>query len=164
MSIVTNYLIGQPGSGKSTIMTRKLEALRATDTEVFRTAPYLTWSEFAKEKIIVLGKYDGRVFGGTDTWSKGAGPKFRDWLTVLHEDPAYNGFTVWGEGERLSNRPSLTHMIATCHTTIHLVSVPEEVLEQRQAERGPQNETWRKGMRTRIENLCDLFPVVPYVE
>jgi hypothetical protein len=50
-------------------------------------------------------------------------------------------------------------MFATGKMKLVLLKVSEEELERRRAARNnTQNESWMKGMRTRIENLCAKYP------
>ena len=151
------YYIGEPGTGKTTRMRGILAELRKFEQDEFVKEGLVTYHLFAKQKVIVLGRYDDGVFAGTDTWSKGVGPKFRQWLVDNAEKFADYG--VLGEGERLSNNPNLDAMFATGKMKLVLLKVSEEELERRRAARNnTQNESWMKGMRTRIANLCAKYP------
>jgi hypothetical protein len=118
---------------------------------------FVTYHKFARQKVIVLGRYDEGVFAGTDTWAKTAGPKFRQWL--LDNKEIYSDWKIYGEGERLSNNPSLSAMFETGGMNLVRLVVDEDELERRRkARNNTQNESWMKGMSTRIENLCAKFP------
>ena len=151
------HYIGVPGAGKTTMMRKKLEELRSVEPEEFVKEGFVTYHKFPKQKTIVLGCYDERTFSGLDTWSKAAPPKFRQWL--LDNAAKYDGWSVLSEGERLSNAPSLDAMFATGNMELFLLDTPSEELERRrQSRNNTQNETWLKGMETRIKNLCAKYP------
>ena len=153
---LTHYL-GLPGTGKTTKMRELLAEFRKVEQDEWVKEGLVTYHIFAKHKIIILGKYDDGVFAGTDTWSKGVGPKWRQWLVDNAEKFADYG--VLGEGERLSNSPNLDAMFATGNMKLVLLKVSEDELERRRAARNnTQNESWMKGMKTRIANLCAKYP------
>ncbi len=128
----THYL-GVPGTGKTTLMRGKLADLRKVEEDEWVKDGYVTFHKFAKQKVLVLGRYDEGTFSGTDTWAKTAGPRFRQW--VLDNAETFAGWQVFSEGERLSNNPTLDALFAMGNS-----------------------ESWMKGMRTRIENLCAKYP------
>ena len=151
------YYIGEPGTGKTTLMREKLEEFRVSETDEFVKEGLVTYHKFAKQKVIVLGRYDDGVFAGTDTWSKGVGPKFREWLLSACEE--FPDWTIYGEGERLSNGPNMDAMFDVEGMSLICLKVSEEELERRRrARNNTQNESWMKGMRTRIANLCSKYP------
>jgi len=151
------YYIGEPGTGKTTRMREILAEFRKVEADEWVKEGLVTYHKFAKQKIIILGKYDDGVFAGTDTWSKGVGPKFREWLTANAEKFADYG--VLGEGERLSNNPNLDAMFDTGKMKLVLLKVSEEELERRrQSRNNTQNKKWLLGMKTRIRNLCNKYP------
>lgn len=153
--------IGEPAAGKSTKMR---EIMKDLGEGTLIKEGLVVYHLFPQTQSIVMGIYDGQVFSGTDRLSKAVCPKFRAWLTALAENREYEDFTIYWEGERFSNAPSLEHMYATCPTTVYLLEADPEVLHQRHKVRDNQNETWLKGMRTRIKNLAEKFPVVRLTE
>jgi hypothetical protein len=117
----------------------------------------VTYHKFEQQKVLILGRYDDGTFSGTDTWSKGVGPKFRQWL--FDNRDKYDGWLVIGEGERLSNQPNLDAMFKEQDMKLICLQVSEEELERRRKTRNnTQNESWMKGMKTRIDNLCTKYP------
>ena len=151
------YYIGVPGTGKTTLMRSILEEYRKVEKDEFVKEGYVTYHKFPKQKIIILGKYDDGTFAGTDTWAKSAGPKFRQWM--LDNRETYRDWGCFGEGERLSNQPSMDAMFAEEQMNLVLLQVSDEELERRrEARNNTQNESWMKGMKTRIANLCAKYP------
>ena len=115
----------------------------------------------AQKKVMVMGIYDDKVFSGTDRLAKNVGPKFREWISAFHEQDTV---TILWEGERFSNNPTIQHLLKTVDTELYLVEAPEEVLEERNRNRSNQNDKWRKGMKTRINNLVKKYPIKPLSE
>jgi hypothetical protein len=151
------YYIGEPGTGKTTLMRGILAEYSKVEDGEFVKEGLVTYHKFARQKVIVLGRYDEGTFAGTDTWSKGVGPKFRQWL--LDNREIYRDWTVLGEGERLSNAPNMDAMFAEEGMKLVCLEVSDKELERRRAARNnTQNESWMKGMRTRIANLCVKYP------
>jgi hypothetical protein len=151
------YYIGQPGTGKTTLMRSILSEYSKVEEPEFVKEGLVTYHRFNTQKVIILGKYDEGTFAGTDTWSKGVGPKFREWLIANREN--YSDWTVLGEGERLSNAPNMDAMFDEESMKLVCLEVSEEELERRRAARNnTQDPKWMKGMRTRIANLCSKYP------
>ena len=146
------YYIGQPGTGKTTKMRSILAELRKVEEDDLVEDGPVKYHRFNKQKVIILGIYDDSTFAGTDRWSKSVGPKFREWLTTNSEN--YAEWVIYGEGERLSNQPNMDAMFNEESMKLVCLEVSEEELERRRAARNnTQNESWMKGMKTRIANL-----------
>ena len=153
---ITHYL-GEPGTGKTTLMRAKLTEFRKVEQDEWVKDGYITYHKFPKQKVLILGRYDEGTFSGTDTWAKTAPPKFRQW--VLDNAEIFADWKIYSEGERLSNNPTLDALFATENfTLVRLVVSDEELERRRQARNNTQNESWMKGMKTRIENLCKKYP------
>jgi hypothetical protein len=151
------YYIGCPGVGKTTRMREIIAEYSKVEESEFVKEGLVTYHLFAKQKVIILGKYDEGTFAGTDTWSKGVGPKFRQWL--LDNRESYRGWVVLGEGERLSNSPNMDAMFAEESMKLVCLEVSDAELERRRAARNnTQSPSWMKGMQTRIANLCNKYP------
>lgn len=153
---LTHYL-GLPGTGKTTKMRELLAEFRKIEQDELVADGPIKYHRFEKQKIIILGIYDDSTFAGTDRWSKSSPPKFRQWL--LDNAEKYKDYGVLSEGERLSNNPTLDAMFATGNMKLVLLTVSEAELERRRAARNnTQNESWLRGMKTRIANLCSKYP------
>jgi deoxyadenosine/deoxycytidine kinase len=151
------YYIGEPGTGKTTLMRGILDEYRKVEQDELVEDGHVKYHRFANQKVIVLGIYDDSTFAGTDRWSKVVGPKFREWLIANREN--YSDWTVLGEGERLSNAPNMDAMFDEESMKLVCLKVSEEELERRRAARNnTQDPKWMKGMRTRIVNLCRAYP------
>jgi GTPase SAR1 family protein len=61
------YYIGCPGVGKTTLMRSILAEYSKVEEPEFVKEGLVTYHRFAKQKVIVLGRYDDGVFAGTDT-------------------------------------------------------------------------------------------------
>lgn len=130
------YIVGGPGSGKSTLMADLLDGwevgpyVRFTKREMF--GHYLIHPEKG------LGAYLGHLrpeYPGTDALSLSVAPQALSWL----EDtlPLLGLGWVFGEGARLSHMGFLEELAAcTDLTVIHLMVDPEEAARRRQARGG----------------------------
>jgi hypothetical protein len=153
MFMKIQYYIGRPGVGKSTLMRERMKSLGES---TLVKEGLVVYHKFETSKTIVLGIYDEQVFSGTDRWSKGVGPKFREWLASMSQ--SHPDWTILGEGERLSNNPNLDAMFEYGDMELIVVTVSEKELAKRHAGRGEaQSESWQKGMATRILNLRNKY-------
>lgn len=140
------YLIGAPGSGKSTALRLATEhwSLHYEMKEPFAHRVY--------DEGIVLGRGAG-PFPGTDTLSMSVNPLAIDFVR------SRRGLCV-GEGDRLANRK----FFRACGslTLIHLdvpVATARERARLRAEEHGQriQDESWWKGRVTKVDNLRAMF-------
>jgi len=152
-------LIGEPAAGKSTVMKKLIETLG--EGEIVKEG-LVVYTQYSDDKVMIAGKYEpGEVFCGTDKLSKGCGPKYREWLAAKCSDPAYADWTFYWEGERFSNSKFFDFFYSgeVTEPTIFYLDTDADILDMRNETRSNQNETWRKGMRTRMHNLRDRYPV-----
>ena len=120
----------------------------------------VVYTLFHDDKVIVAGIYDEQMFSGTDRLSKGCGPTYRNWLATKNANPEWDGWTFYWEGERFSNSKFFDFFFNECPgVQINYLVAEDEVLNERNANRSNQNPTWRKGMKTRMENLKKNYPV-----
>lgn len=151
-------LIGEPASGKSTVMRDLIT--RLGEGEVCKEG-LVAYTHYPEDKVIVAGIYDEQVFSGTDRLSKGCGPKYREWLLAKVNDPEFAGWKFYFEGERFSNSKFFDFFLALPVPPVtYYLEADEATLNERNAGRSNQNPTWRKGMATRMKNLRENYPVV----
>jgi ABC-type dipeptide/oligopeptide/nickel transport system ATPase component len=149
-------LIGEPAAGKSTVMKNFIATLG--EGEIVKDG-LVVYTRYNDDRVIIAGKYEeGVTFCGTDTLSKGCGPKYREWLEKVHRDPAFENWTFYWEGERFSNNPFM-ELLTNLGATTYYLEADGKTLNERNANRSNQNLTWRKGMQTRMHNLRDKYPV-----
>ena len=137
---------GEPGSGKSTLMKRLIEALEVEPKyNEFKLVPYLQ-----KGNVYVLGKYeDGQVFSGTDRMSMAVQPEAIKFLATLPSDAV-----VLYEGDRLFTASFLEHCLDNYELNIVYLKTDKSVRQERYKDRGSnQNETWLQGRETKIANI-----------
>lgn len=151
-------LIGEPASGKSTILRKLIAGL---GPGIVKKEGLVAYTEFTADKVIVAGIYDEQVFSGTDRLSKGCGPKYREWLSLRLADPAYADWRFYWEGERFSNSKFFDFFENLGDAvTVYYLEADEKLLSERNQARSNQNESWRKGMRTRMQNLHKRYSVI----
>ena len=142
------YIIGLPGTGKSTIMkdfmsTRSWSAERVTDL----------LDTHISDNIRVLGKYEeGETFSGTDRLSMAVAPKAIEWISTAPDE------VIVGEGDRLNNKAffEAAKTVGELHI-IHL-TVSDEERERRYKERGSdQSDKFISTVRTKVKNIVEQF-------
>ena len=138
-------------------MRGKIEELRKVEQDELCADGMVKYHKFEKQKVLILGIYDESTFAGTDRLAKSCGPKFREWLVTNAE--TYEGWELVMEGERFMNDKSLPLLFQQESMKLVCLKVTEEELERRRkARNNTQNETWLKGMKTRVANVCDKYP------
>lgn len=156
------YLIGVPGSGKTTI-TR--EALRLTKRPPVIPTDFTVPHERFGD-IWHLGQRRA-PFGGTDALSMSIQPKAVAWIHHLAAlpDDGRRPRVLLAEGDRLANLKffnSIPHEVSLC--IIHL-DLPLQEAKDRARRRADewgfkvQNATWWKGRATKVYNLAYSRPV-----
>ena len=150
------FFIGVPGTGKTTLMREKLAKLRKVETDELVADGMVKYHKFEKQKVLVLGIYDESTFAGCDKLAKSVGPKFREWLVANAE--SYTGWELLMEGERFMNDKTMPSLFQQESMKLVCLKVSEEELvRRREARNNTQNETWLKGMVTRVANVCDNY-------
>lgn len=144
------YLIGEPGAGKSTLMSALTEHL---DREP-RTMPFAHSLLMRDDRVVAaeLGAAHD-TFPGTDRLSMNVQPRAVAWLDTA---PAS---VVLGEGDRLATFGFIAALHVACsQSTVLWVRVPDDVGEQRRRERGSsQNAAWVRGRKTKVARLVDAL-------
>jgi len=139
------YLIGVPGSGKTSAFRSLLAAYGTGVTEAI--APGFTVTRYHGADVAVLGTYTGHPFDGTDRLSMSCSPAARQWIATR---PAS---LVLGEGDRLTARPFFDAARAAGYElTLIRLHADETTAAARRAGRGASQpgETWLKGRRTKV--------------
>ena len=142
------YIIGIPGSGKSTAVARALK-----DDKVIKEAsgsvPFIEYSS----GLIQIGR-NRETYPGTDVLPYNAQPKVLEWLATIP-----NGTHVLAEGDRLANGKFFTALLSNGWNLkiIHLYC-PPKVAIQRCIERGSTYKNpWYQGRITKVDNLVAQF-------
>lgn len=142
------YLIGMPGTGKSTVM-KEFMATQSGDWKMDRPIDLL--DTHINGKIRILGKYEeGETFSGTDRLSMAVAPKAIEWISTQPDE------LIVGEGDRLNNA-GFFEACGDNLTIIHL-TVSDEERERRYKERGSdQSEKFIQTTRTKCANIIERF-------
>lgn len=141
------YIIGVPGSGKTTAIRRITKHLKG---EV-RYAPYISWTHY-NDEVCQIG-YDRDTFGGTDALGMASQKRVIEWL----ENCEYE--YVLAEGDRLANAKFFDWCKSQgIDLTVMCIDVSDKLAEKRRSKRNSgigkqQNEQWLKTRRTKVENL-----------
>jgi hypothetical protein len=141
------YLIGVPGTGKSTIMKQFMETQNSWKQE--RVTDLL--DTHVSGQVRVLGKYEeGETFSGTDRLSMAVAPKAVEWISTKPDE------VIFGEGDRLNNAGFFT-AAGDDLTIIHL-TVSDAERERRYKQRGSdQSEKFIQTTRTKCANILEKF-------
>lgn len=128
------YIVGAPGSGKSTLMERLLEG--------WEVGPYQKWTRremfghYLRHPTHGSAAYLGKLrpeYPGTDALSMSVAPQAMLWLDAL----PYLGLDwVFGEGARLSHLRFLCGLHQQTDLTVVHLSIEPEVAQARRQARG----------------------------
>jgi shikimate kinase len=146
------YLIGEPGSGKSTLVEHLTRDLPFEETD----------SPFAFRRydcgITEIGKRR-QSFSGTDALSMSVQPKVEEYIAGVQ--PQY----VLAEGDRLANDKFLRFLDDQGYT-MHLYALEGAIqaAQQRRNRGSNQDEKWLRGRQTKVARLTvrwgfDILPV-----
>ena len=146
------YLIGMPGTGKSTIMKQFMQEVSSNW--------YSSWKQervtdlldtHVSGNVRVLGKYEeGETFSGTARLSMAVAPKAVEWISNKPDE------VIFGEGYRLNNAGFFT-AAGDDLTIIHL-TVSDAERERRYKQRGSeQSEKFIQTTRTKCTNILEKF-------
>lgn len=139
------YLIGLPGTGKTTVMNSLMKNI---DWKYDKPIDLL--DTHLSGNIRILGKYEeGQTFSGTDRLSMAVAPKAIEFFKTNPDE------IIIGEGDRLNNKAVFNSV--EDKIIIHLV-VSDEERERRYAERGSnQSEKFIKTVQTKCKNILEEF-------
>jgi hypothetical protein len=150
-------LCGEPAAGKSTVMKNFIAGLGGYSVQ---KQGLVVYTLFHDDKVIIAGIYDEQVFSGSDRTSKACGPKYREWIAAKNANPEWDDWSFYFEGERMSNGKFFDFFFNECSdVTIYYLQCDAKTLDERNANRSNQNLSWRKGMKTRMNNLRNNYPV-----
>ncbi|MCQ9384423.1 P-loop-containing protein [Brevibacterium moorei] len=144
------YLIGGPGTGKSTTVRHVLNGVRLDPPDAAGDAwPLLKVQPFRGRSGAYLGVRGGR-FPGTDRLSMAVSPQAVEWA-LSNRVPEI----VVGEGARLGTAKFLAALSSSCDLLVgHLVAA-EYVTAERFAVRGSaQSDSWVAGRVTAAANAA----------
>jgi energy-coupling factor transporter ATP-binding protein EcfA2 len=135
------YIIGEPGSGKSTLVAALLKHPGIAHDKPFAFIQYPGGIELGARR---------EKFSGTDALPMNVQPKVVEWLKGQLDETI-----VLGEGDRLANLSFFSAAQgAGYNLMVYHLWVPLHIGEMRRKERGSdQNEAWIMGRITKIQNL-----------
>ena len=148
---------GQPGTGKTTLFRKFMEAHTWERVEPKKMLPALYCKEL---DLFILGKYeDGETFAGTDRLSMAVQPVAQEFVKETTSNILF-------EGDRIFNQSFLEFSMGLPEIDLQVVylKVPDATLKQRYVDRGSdQSETFLKGRATKYSNLLSNFDSMPYI-
>jgi len=160
------YIIGIPGTGKSTLMKALMKRIgknwsQERVTDLLDTHVHCKYEdeEDGDAAIVhhirgtyrVLGKYEeGETFSGTDRLSMAVAPKAIEWVKTKPNE------VIFGEGDRLNSK-TFFEAVGEDLTIIHL-KVSDSTREKRYEERGSnQSDKFIQTTKTKCQNVLEAF-------
>lgn len=145
------YVIGQPGSGKSSLVASLTGGLPA----IHNKQPF-AHTVYGSTPIVVEFGAHRLEFSGTDALSMSVQPLAVEWLQ--HAPYSF----VIAEGDRLANAKFFNAATAAdWELTVIRLAVSANVAEHRRAARGSnQDPTWLRGRISKVKNLAAAWPTV----
>lgn len=150
-------LIGEPGTGKTTLFRKFIEQYTWEKREEIK----LVNTMYCKDKDLhIIGKYEeGETFAGTDRLSMSVVPEAIKFV----EGTSSN---IMFEGDRLTGSKFFDFLVNLPETELKIIvlNVSSNTLKERYAERGSnQSETFLKGRKTKIGNIMTNFEYMDYI-
>lgn len=151
-------LIGEPGTGKTTLFRKFMENYKWEKKEEVKLVNTMYSSEL---DLHIIGKYEeGEVFAGTDKLSMAVMPEAIKFV----ENTTSN---IMFEGDRLTSTKFFDFLLGLKDTEVKIIvlTVPQDIMNERYAERGSdQSDTFLKGRKTKINNIRSNFEYMDYIE
>jgi gluconate kinase len=143
------YLIGMPGTGKSTVMKEFMSRHDGWERE--RATELL--DTHVSGNIRVLGKYEeGETFSGTDRLSMAVAPKAIEWISTNPDE------IIIGEGDRLNNKAFIEQAQKGGDVHIIYLTVSDEERNRRYKLRGSeQSDKFIQTVKTKCKNIVEHF-------
>lgn len=169
------YIVGIPGSGKTTLMAQLWSSLAAQ--ELFSPIKHVRYSDRADTflrttRVIQLGfglaspaSPGATVFAGTDTLPLNVQPKVLNWLALWLGPTSRRSPPLFvAEGDRLANGKFFS-AVRSLGYALDLVwlDTPEQIAWQRRLARATamrtslQDVSWVKGRITKVRNLVASY-------
>lgn len=151
------YIFGQPGSGKTTLVSEILREMGAKKLYDAKSPIQHRGFSCTGGVFAVLGS-DAYPFGGTDTLSYTSVSTCHKWLKEL--SLCSSGGMVLAEGDRLANRTFFSEARKIYDLHLFYLKCPDEIAKQRRQERALehklnlQNTSWVSGRITKSKNLA----------
>lgn len=150
---------GMPASGKTTLMRALMKRI-GVDTGTTYTVPLLKWHETLAGDVKVMGDYTAKAgtFGGTDRLSMACQEYARRQMEGWQASRETRA--VLFEGDRLVAPGFLEALKGSgrFEMSLWVLETSHETRAQRSQQRGDtQSETWKKGRKTKLENLKKRF-------
>lgn len=144
------YFIGQPGCGKTTLITALTDNELAWVVKGTKLAPTHTVYDRIDVAQIGAARAD---FGGTDILPMSIQPLAVAWMANGAPDQ------VFAEGDRLANDKFFQAVTDQGWSLkVVYINVSDATAAQRRAERGSnQNPTWLKGRQTKVARLASKW-------
>lgn len=148
---------GVPGTGKTSLFREFISKHTWEKVEPVK----LLSSMYCKElDLYIFGKYEeGEVFAGTDRLSMAVQPNAQEFIKTTSSNVLF-------EGDRIFNRSFLEFVSELPNVDLQVIylTVPQNLLEQRYAERGSnQSEVFLKGRETKYNNILSNFGLMGYI-
>jgi len=143
-------IIGEPGTGKTSLMKRLIESLNVDVTDMKKYMKLVKYHDIGVVKIV--GDYSNptETFSGTDKLAMNVMPVFKEFII----DDINTNSTIIFEGDRLSSSSLFEYYSKIANTTLHIICLQSTDLEKRYLDRGSnQNQTFLKGRKTKIRNI-----------
>lgn len=163
-----DYLIGQPGAGKSTLIQHVARGSLTTTLQIAGVGCVSYSAPDGSPIALEIGRHRD-AFSGTDALSMSVLPKALDALDELGAgEPDWHH--VFAEGDRLATLKFFDGARARgWAVTVIRLDVDNETASQRRRQRGStQSESWLRGRVTKIDRLTTAarerdYPVIDVV-